>query len=79
VERSPAAASSLRSFRRSENVPVCASERCAIGGIEYGHAPLTLRSDNGLMFGAKVFVNVARGYGFDQEYITPYFRRSRTG
>ena len=40
--------------------------------IEYGHAPLTLRSDNGLVFGAKVFVSVVRRYGLDQEYITPY-------
>ena len=28
--------------------------------IEHGHAPLTLRSDNGLVFGAKVFVDVVR-------------------
>ena len=40
--------------------------------IEYGHTPLTLRSDNGLVFGAKVFVKVVRRYGLDQEYITPY-------
>lgn len=40
--------------------------------IEYGHAPLTLRSDNGLVFGAKVFVDVVRRYGLAQEYITPY-------
>jgi putative transposase len=40
--------------------------------VEYGHAPLTLRSDNGLVFGAKVFVSVVRRYGLDQEYITPY-------
>ena len=33
---------------------------------------LTLRSDNGLVFGAKPFVKVARRYGLDQEYITPY-------
>jgi putative transposase len=31
-----------------------------------------LRSDNGLVFGAKVFVKVARRYGVEQEYITPY-------
>jgi putative transposase len=31
-----------------------------------------LRSDNGLVFGAKVFVKVARRYGLTQEYITPY-------
>ena len=41
-------------------------------GITYGHAPLTLRSDNGLVFGAKVFVSVVRRYGLGQEYITPY-------
>ena len=34
--------------------------------------------DNGLVFGAKVFVNVVRRYGLDQEYITRT-RRSRTG
>ena len=33
---------------------------------------LTLRSDNGLVFGAKPFVKVVRRYGIDQEYITPY-------
>lgn len=33
---------------------------------------LSLRSDNGLVFGAKAFVRVARRYGVSQEYITPY-------
>lgn len=33
---------------------------------------LALRSDNGLVFGAKAFVRVARRYGVSQEYITPY-------
>ena len=33
---------------------------------------LTLRSDNGLVFGAKAFVKVVRRYGLEQEYITPY-------
>ncbi|MCW5892444.1 MAG: transposase [bacterium] len=32
---------------------------------------LVLRSDNGLVFGAKVFVAVARRYRLSQEYITP--------
>jgi putative transposase len=41
-------------------------------GITYGHQPLMLRSDNGLVFGAKVFVKVVRRYGLGQEYITPY-------
>lgn len=40
--------------------------------IEHGHAPLTLRSDNGLVFGAKPFVAIVRRYGLEQEYITPY-------
>lgn len=31
-----------------------------------------MRSDNGLVFGAKAFVKVVRRYGLDQEYITPY-------
>jgi putative transposase len=33
---------------------------------------LVLRSDNGLVFGAKAFVAVARRYRLTQEYITPY-------
>ncbi|MCW5891345.1 MAG: transposase family protein [bacterium] len=33
---------------------------------------LVLRSDNGLVFGAKAFVRVARRYGLTQEYLTPY-------
>ena len=33
---------------------------------------LTLRSDNGLIFGAKSFVKVAKEHGVEQEYITPY-------
>ena len=33
---------------------------------------LTLRSDNGLVFGAKPFVEIVRRHGLDQEYITPY-------
>ena len=37
-----------------------------------GKHHLTLRSDNGLVFGAKAFVNVANRYGLVQEYITPY-------
>lgn len=40
--------------------------------ITQGHAPLTLRSDNGLVFGAKAFVSVVRRYRLEQEYITPY-------
>ncbi len=33
---------------------------------------LTLRSDNGLVFGSKVFTAMAKKYGINQEYITPY-------
>jgi putative transposase len=40
--------------------------------IDLSSARLTLRSDNGLVFGSKVFVKVARRYGLEQEYITPY-------
>jgi len=40
--------------------------------IEHGHAPLTLRSDNGLVFGAKPVVTMVRRFGLAQEYITPY-------
>jgi putative transposase len=40
--------------------------------IDAASAPLVLRSDNGLVFGAKTFVAVARRYRLTQEYITPY-------
>jgi putative transposase len=40
--------------------------------IDPATAGLVLRSDNGLVFGAKAFVKVARRYGLTQEYITPY-------
>ena len=36
--------------------------------IPHGHEPLTLRSDNGLVFGAKVFVSVVRRYGLEAAY-----------
>lgn len=42
------------------------ARKCFSGGN------LTLRSDNGLVFGAKDFVQVTRRYGVEQEYITPY-------
>ena len=41
-------------------------------GIFKGGNELTLRSDNGLVFGSKHFVKVANRYGVGQEYITPY-------
>jgi putative transposase len=40
--------------------------------IDRSTPDLVLRSDNGLVFGAKTFVQVARRYGLAQEYITPY-------
>lgn len=36
------------------------------------HVSLTLRRDNGLVFGAKDFVAVARRHNLEQQYITPY-------
>lgn len=33
---------------------------------------LTIRSDNGLIFGSKAFTGVAHRYNVSQEYITPY-------
>jgi putative transposase len=41
-------------------------------GITPDENTLTLRSDNGLVFGAKAFVKVAKQYRLEQEYITPY-------
>ena len=46
--------------------------RSGPGAAPAGHAPLVLRSDNGLVFGAKPIVAVVRRYGLGQEYITPY-------
>jgi putative transposase len=43
-------------------------ERC----IDSTLPSLTLRSDNGLVFGSKAFVSVVKRYGLNQEYITPY-------
>ena len=40
--------------------------------IDAAPPELVLRRDNGLVFGAKAFVAVARRYGVSQEYITPY-------
>jgi putative transposase len=53
------AAAALEEALRSRNITMA------------GPVPV-LRSDNGLVFGAKVFVKVARRYGVQQEYITPY-------
>jgi putative transposase len=41
-------------------------------GIKPGEVELTIRSDNGLVFGAKPFVAVVNQYNLRQEYITPY-------
>ena len=41
-------------------------------GINLETPALTLRSDNGLVFGAKPFVAVVKRYRLEQEYITPY-------
>jgi putative transposase len=40
--------------------------------IDRSTPDLVLRSDNGLVFDAKTFVQVARRYGLAQEYIPPY-------
>jgi putative transposase len=47
-------------------------EALRVRRIDASAPPLVLRSDNGLVFGAKVFVAVARRYRLTQEYITPY-------
>mgnify|MGYP006299539909 CR=1 FL=1 len=41
-------------------------------GIQGLYPDLIIRSDNGLVFGSKEFVKVAKKYGLTQEYITPY-------
>ncbi|MDQ3231434.1 MAG: IS3 family transposase [Pseudobdellovibrionaceae bacterium] len=42
-------------------------------GLIWNHkVQLTLRSDNGLVFGARDFVAVAQRHGIEQQYITPY-------
>jgi putative transposase len=41
-------------------------------GIDPDNNDLTIRSDNGLIFGSKAFTGAARRYNVSQEYITPY-------
>lgn len=41
-------------------------------GIDPDNNELTIRSDNGLIFGSRAFTGIARYYNVSQEYITPY-------
>jgi putative transposase len=41
-------------------------------GIDPDNNDLTIRSDNGLIFGSKAFTGVARRYNVSQKYIAPY-------
>src|SRR5262249_21827548 len=52
-------------------------EALRVRRIDASRPPLVLRSDNGLVFGAKVFVAVARRYRLTQEYITPFCEVAR--
>ena len=41
-------------------------------GIDPTNNELTVRSDNGLVFGSKAFTRVSRRFNVTQHYITPY-------
>jgi putative transposase len=42
------------------------------GKLQRLQKPITLRSDNGLVFSSKSFTKTVRDYNFTQEFITPY-------
>jgi putative transposase len=42
------------------------------GRLERLEKPITLRSDNGLVFSSKSFTKTVKAYNFTQEFITPY-------
>lgn len=57
----------------SAHVAVAALEDALIArGIDAKANELTVRSDNGLVFGSKAFTQVSRRFNILQEYITPY-------
>jgi len=42
------------------------------GKLQRLQKPITLRSDNGLVFSSKSFTKTVKAYRFEQEFITPY-------
>lgn len=42
------------------------------GWVRGGPEDLTIRSDNGLVFGSRLYMRLVREYGLKQEFITPY-------
>ena len=62
----------LRITRLLAWVAASALEDALRGREIHSTTNLSLRSDNGLVFGAKAFVRVTRRYSVSQEYITPY-------
>jgi putative transposase len=56
----------------SKNAAMALEEALLSRKSECCLSDLTLRSDNGLIFGSKAFVAVAKACGVTQEYITPY-------
>jgi len=42
------------------------------GRLQRLKKPITLRSDNGLVFSSKSFTKTVKDYNFTQEFITPY-------
>ena len=64
-----------RSWRLSRSGKACVAAAALEDGLRgrgmtSQRRGLTLRSDNGLVFGAKAFLAVARRYAIHQEYIT---------
>jgi putative transposase len=62
----------LSSSGISKHAAACLEDALRRRKEELQPGELMLRSDNGLIFGSKPFVSVAKEYGVEQEYITPY-------
>lgn len=56
----------------SKHAAAALEEALIIRKEELKSTELTLRSDNGLIFGSKIFVSIVSNWGIGQEYITPY-------
>lgn len=56
----------------SKNAAAALEDAIILRQGEINPSSLVIRSDNGLIFGAKPFIAVVREHGLAQEYITPY-------
>ena len=79
--------SEIVGFRLSKSAKAKTAEAALQEGLIYRFGklqrlqkPITLRSDNGLVFSSKSFSKTVKDYRFEQEFITPYTpERPRNG